>query len=400
MTRTSKAARAFAGSTLALAIVFIAASASIDVAGAQTIFEGKTGAELRALLREEYTPNRTLDYREARVRMFGVVDNDGGQVELAYTTERFSISAAAPIPNDRGPNGVNTEHTWPRSQFGGARIQGLNSDLHHLFPSRSVVNGARGSKPFADLDDSTETLKWWNGQTAQPTKPSMNADAFSEEGASGFEPEEDHKGNVARAMAYIFTIYEKRPTLRHDFFRPQVPVLRRWNVSDPADDRENERGRRVERIQGNLNPFVADPTLLDRALSDISSPPRPRLAAALAAADAEGAGASRSGVSILAILPNPIGVDRDKESVTLANSSEKDVSLAGWTLMDKHHRVFPLSGVIPAGQTLSVRLAGSAMILSNEGGEVSLIDRDGLRRRIVSYAKSQARAGAFVTFGD
>ena len=375
------------------------------------IFAGKTGAELRGLLREEYSPGTLLNYTQARIMMFGVVDNNDGKVELAYTTEFFPIRSADPIPDADGPNGVNTEHTWPQSMFGGLDGPGMKTDLHHLFPCRTIVNSARGSLPFSDLDDATETRRWWNGQTPLLTKPTMNVDAFSEQGPGRFEPEEDHKGNVARAMVYFYTIYENEPTLRKSFFTPQISFFRRWHVSDGADDREKDRGRRIERIQGNLNPFAIDPTLLQRALSDFPDLPAPRLAAqgASAAAEAEavpspavaqGVTDPIAGVKIIALLPNPIGIDENKESVTLANPAGEDADLAGWTLKDQSNRVFKLAGKIPAGQTLCVPLVNSAMILGNNGGEITLIDAQGAPRRAVSYAKEQAKPGAFVLFGD
>lgn len=376
-------------------------------AGSQTIFAGKKGAELRARVRQEYTPNNPLNYNAARAVLFGTVENNGGKYELAYESHEVAVDTAHPIPNANGPGGINTEHTWPQSMFGHDDGPGMKTDLHHLFPVRSRPNAARGNKPFAELDDDTQTLRWWNGATPEKSKPAANRDAFAEESNSQFEPEEDHKGNVARAMVYFFTVYENEPALKKSFFLPQVATLRAWHVKDPADAREVDRGKRIELVQGNVNPFVLDATLLDRVLDDIAP-------VALAAGDSSApavpigpgpvAAAATTdvivGVSIVAVLPNPLGPDEGKESVTLANPTDAELDLAGWKLTDKMDREFALSGKLPPGETRSFRLADTEMVLANDGGEVSLVDNTGTRRQTVTYTRQQARAGSFILFGN
>ena len=133
------------------------------------------------------------------------------------------IDPGHPIPNANGTNGVNTEHTWPQSMFGHVEGPGMKTDLFHLFPVRARANSDRGNKPFAEITDS-QAVRWWNGPTPQTSIPTANIDAFSESAATAFEPEEDHKGNVARAMVYFFTIYEEEPTVNKPYFTPQVPA--------------------------------------------------------------------------------------------------------------------------------------------------------------------------------
>lgn len=375
-----------------------------------TLFPGKTGSELRALIRSEFVPNQYLNYRAARTMMFAMVDNEDGAVELAYTSETFPINASRPIPSDRV---VNTEHTWPQSRFNQVSGPGMQTDLFHLFPCRSPVNSERGNKPFAEIPD-REATSFWNGPTPLRTIPGADIDKFSESNRRVFEPEEDHKGNVARAMLYFFTIYERNNNVDKGFFTPQVRTLAAWHNLDPADGREVERGNRIEQIQGNLNPYVIDPTLFSRAVEDLLAPPRTPLIATATPPEAqvtlEGSDASpRSAglvtdpiesVTILALLPNPRGVDLDKESVTLANSSESDVAIDGWKLSDAAGVTFNLAGTVPAGQTLSIRLVGSELSLPNEGAAISLIDKEGARIQTVSYTLEQAQSGSFILFGS
>ncbi len=385
-----------------LAAVLLALSC-LPTYGQTALFPELTGADLRQEIRDEYAPTAPLTYGQAREAMFGVVDNNAGQVELAYTSELFPISASSPIPN---PNVVNTEHTWPQSMFSHDNSPGMKTDLHHLFPCRNPVNAARGNKPFAEILD-TSPHRWWKGPTSLSSEPTSEKDSYSEGTGAVFEPEENHKGNVARAMVYFFTIYENEPPLVDSFFPPQTMTFKAWHVHDPVDAVETARNQRVENAQGNLNPFILDPTLLDRALVGIAdgapsvavggggspgSPPSPITPAAGAT--------TVTGVSVVALLPNPDGQDEGHESVTLGNPTDAEIDLTGWKLIDRLDRAFPLTVKVPAGETVSIKLTNSKLILGNRGGEVSLVDAGGQTRHTVAYTKQQATSGAFVVFGD
>lgn len=76
------------------------------------------------------------------------------------------------------------------------------------------------------------------------------------------------------------------------------------------------------------------------------------------------------------------------------------MDLARWKLADKADREFALTGKIPAGETLSLMLVNTQMVLANGGGPVKLIDAAGGARQTVSYTRQQARCGAFVLFGN
>jgi endonuclease/exonuclease/phosphatase family metal-dependent hydrolase len=109
--------------------------------------------------------------------------------------------------------------------------------------------------------------------------------------------------------------------------------------------------------------------------------------------------APASAVSILAVLPNPIGPDEEFESVTLANGSAANVSLAGWKLKDKADNVLNLSGQVVAAGTVSVRVRGN-FTLNQGGDEVRLIDPAGQVVHKVSYTAAQVKPGKFITFGN
>jgi hypothetical protein len=50
-------------------------------------------------------------------------------------------------------------------------------------------------------------LGWLRGTTRLTTIPTSNIDEYSEDTNSQFEPREDHKGNLARAAFYFYTMH-------------------------------------------------------------------------------------------------------------------------------------------------------------------------------------------------
>ncbi|KAA0139164.1 hypothetical protein FYZ48_11020 [Gimesia chilikensis] len=235
---------------------------------ADEIAPGKYGSELRRILRTDYKPTRTFSYREAREEMFSKIDNEDGKVRLVYTG---SIYPTTGIPNHQI---VNTEHTWAQSKFrNGTNKNQMKTDLHHLFPTWNSVNGERGNYPFGEIVDS-ETEKWWNDKDDTTGIPSSNIDDYSESVSGLFEPREDHKGNVARALFYFYTMYEER-NINLAWFRPQIPTLMQWHMNDPADEKEKKRSEMIKAFQGNANPFVLDETLVSRIFATDSNDSAP-----------------------------------------------------------------------------------------------------------------------------
>lgn len=225
---------------------------------AETVAPGKEGAELLRHVRENYAPRNNFGYRAARRFMFSQLDNQDGFVRLVYTGRPFRTSD---IPN---PNHVNTEHTWPQSKFKDAAGKGqMKCDLHHLFPTYNRVNGERGHKAFDDIPDhATET--WWNEPEARYDVPADEIGEYSEATEELFEPREDHKGNVARALAYFYAVYGG-DRIEAGWFLDHLETLRRWHLEDPVDARERARTAGIAAFQGNLNPYVLDPTAFERS---------------------------------------------------------------------------------------------------------------------------------------
>jgi hypothetical protein len=97
-------------------------------------------------------------------------------------------------------------------------------------------------------------------------------------------------------------------------------------------------------------------------------------------------------VRIVAALVNPSGDDLGKESVTLINTSPDRVDLNGWALVDSLKRKSPLKDIsLAPGALVTVPLTGTDIQLGNNGGIITLLDRQGTKIDGVSYTKDAVK---------
>lgn len=236
----------------------------------QSLYPELEGEELLEALRDYFSNNNAPASAFARDVMFGdIYKEDNGQVICVYTG--FTIDLPAGDPSSEAfALGLNTEHTMPRSFLEGS---GGDYDIHNLYPTRVEVNSDRSNFPFGEIADN-QTDKWYYLDQQQGNVPGDNIDLYSEQINGRFEPREDHKGNVARAMMYCYALYgttiEQNAPL---FFEQQRETLCNWHVEDPADEAEYERTYRIASYQNDRpNPFVLDCTLASRSFcQDVSA---------------------------------------------------------------------------------------------------------------------------------
>jgi uncharacterized protein YukJ len=95
-------------------------------------------------------------------------------------------------------------------------------------------------------------------------------------------------------------------------------------------------------------------------------------------------------VRIVAALVNPTGPAPERETVTLVNASPDGIDLDGWVIIDRLENQQPLRGVIAPGAALMVAVEPPVQ-LSNKGGIISLLNREGLKVDGVVYTAEQAR---------
>jgi hypothetical protein len=99
----------------------------------------------------------------------------------------------------------------------------------------------------------------------------------------------------------------------------------------------------------------------------------------------------QSPIRILAALVNPLGDDPGQETVTLINTGSSQQSLEGWFLVDKVNHRFAVNEVkLDPGVATTILLPRNSIQLSNKGGEIRLVNRDGHTAHVVTYSKAQA----------
>jgi len=68
------------------------------------------------------------------------------------------------------------------------------------------------------------------------------------------EPREEIRGEIARTYMYMDFVYPSRGIIS----KKNRKLFEAWNKSDPVDEWECERAKRIENIQGNRNEIVLD----------------------------------------------------------------------------------------------------------------------------------------------
>lgn len=237
-------------------LLFLAAW--LPVHATDPVLRARLHAEVRAGARViPYASSTRFDAADALAQLDAVPGNTN-QVRLIYST------AVLPASSFAATTGWNREHLWPNS-YGLDDVEPSFSDLHNLRACDANVNSARGNKWY-DLSSAAE------GGIRSPAHaeaPECTADSNS------WEPPWAQRGDIARSLFYMAIRYEGgaagEPDLElvEDVSRisaagtvmGRLSILLHWNREDPPDDAERARDAAVGRLQGNRNPFVADPGL-------------------------------------------------------------------------------------------------------------------------------------------
>lgn len=142
-------------------------------------------------------------------------------------------------------------------------------DLHNLALTETNIAVDRGSLPFATVSK----------VTAKHGNITIGYSTFRNDIIQAVEPEDQSKGNIARIIFYVSTIYpvalwtdwgnfflenNPYPTLNSD----AIELYLNWHRNDPVDEDELNRCMKVKNIQGNINPFVTNPELAEYLWGD------------------------------------------------------------------------------------------------------------------------------------
>lgn len=252
--------------TYRLLIVFLFISTIMSAAvpaGYYYQANGKMKAELKTALRNISSPLYVLAYGGSGA---------GYTWQGFYYTDRRSDSTVVDMyssvvrkqPDFSAVNGMHIEHSLPKSWWGGHENTAYR-DLFHLYPADGTTNTTKSNLPLGEV---TGTPSFNNG--------------VSKIGKNGygtvysdycFEPADEYKGDFARSYLYVSTVYEdyaplwQSPMMNNNSYPVWKSwardLLLKWHNADPVSQKEIDRNEAVYAIQGNRNPFIDYPALVN-----------------------------------------------------------------------------------------------------------------------------------------
>ena len=226
-------------------------------------------------------------------------------------------------------SGLNREHLVCQSTFGGSGNKDKvpqYADRHALFMTDARTNQIRNDQPFGEVDKTSSKATNGNGSSCTnctdhalgwkgPVKTFANLYESTE---LVYEPGDEYKGDIARAVLYMVVRYAEKTycrlpdgahyynsttgdggavasalTTENDYcvtawknagnstaetigqlFSTSLStnyglsaygkaILLKWHRQDPVSQKEIDRNNGVESVQGNRNPFVDYPCLVE-----------------------------------------------------------------------------------------------------------------------------------------
>ena len=138
----------------------------------------------------------------------------------------------------------NCEHVVPQSWFD--KKKQPKTDLHHLFTCEWGCNSFRGNRAYFDFQ--TEAFRENCGE--------------SDNGK--FEPKHG-KGAVARATLYFLLRYPGEiADSSKEMSKERLQTIIQWAKDDKVDRWEQHRNAEIHKVQGNRNPLIDFPDLVDK----------------------------------------------------------------------------------------------------------------------------------------
>lgn len=165
--------------------------------------------------------------------------------------------------------GLNREHSFPKSWWGGTQTVNAYVDLNHLYPSEMAANTAKSNYPLGTVDRSSK-VNFDNGVST------VGYPVTGQGGGSQYvyEPADEYKGDFARTYFYMVTCYQDYIWNQRYMFMLQqneyptlntwsVDLLLKWSREDPVSQKEIDRNEKVYGFQNNRNPFIDFPSLAE-----------------------------------------------------------------------------------------------------------------------------------------
>ena len=236
--------------------------------GYYSSLKGKKGAELKTAIWKIIKNAKVLEYGSGdQSTWWGFYVTD--VTDDGYCIDRYSPRNSWQKYGRRGSSisGMNIEHSFAQSWWGKTNCN-LKKDLFNIMPCESKINSSKGNRGMGIVTKVTNT----NGAT----KVGSGAN-----GLSLWEPADEWKGDFARGYMYIVTAYEDYANKwqsegSNSLYNNTYPTLKEWAYklyiqwakADKPNALEIKRNNDVAKIQGNRNPYVDFPNLMEYVWGD------------------------------------------------------------------------------------------------------------------------------------
>ncbi len=228
-------------------------------AGYYSSLKGKSDAALKTALFEIINPHTQVSSYTALPDYFKKTDVRPG---TNYWWDMYSNMNVE--TNLTFGTYMNREHSLPKSWWGGLTNIPAYVDLNHLYPAEAVANQRKSNYPLGEIA-AGQTPYYTNGVVSVGTGVNSGGAKYV------FEPSDEYKGDFARTYFYMVTCYQNLnwvttwqvmngtyPSLQSW----AIELLLKWHEMDPVSEKELNRNEEVYKIQGNRNPFIDDPELV------------------------------------------------------------------------------------------------------------------------------------------
>ena len=230
---------------------------------------GNLGEELFYKLQKILSQNHHYrGYNELYKELAKAYANEDGVIYDYYSTNPhgqnpYEFTAKDKCGTYKGEGDCfNREHLFPQSIF--KKKMPMKSDYHHIVPTDGYVNNRRGHLPFGEVGQANWTSM--NGSKVGSSKLNSYVGKV-------FEPLDEFKGDIARALFYFAVRYEGMArnwndttldTSRYLFYKDwYIKMLKRWHKEDPVTAEEVIRNDKGQIFQKNRNPFIDHPEWIE-----------------------------------------------------------------------------------------------------------------------------------------
>lgn len=205
---------------------------------------------------------------------------DGYYIDMYSTYDKYTYSNKCGSYSAIG-DCINREHSVPKSWWGGGKLPQY-SDIFNIVPTDGYVNNQRSNYPYGVCEGGTRLSN--DGYVAKGRMGYSTREGYS---GRVFEPDDEYKGDFARAYFYMAACYNDvisgwTKSGGSAFFAGNsypvftdyaIDLLMEWHRLDPVSEKETTRNCYAHAWQDNRNPFIDHPELAEHIWGNLQGQP-------------------------------------------------------------------------------------------------------------------------------